>query len=90
MGQYFDAIYGAELDGTRSNKADLLRFALSDTQVKENVTMVGDREHDIIGALANGMNAVGVTYGFGSLQELLQSGATRIVSRPVDLLSALT
>lgn len=38
------------------------------------LTMVGDREHDMIGALANGMNAVGVIYGFGSLQELLEAG----------------
>ncbi len=90
MRQYFDAIYGSELDGTRSDKSDLLRFALSDTQAEENVTMVGDREHDVIGALANGMSAIGVTYGYGSPQELLQAGATRIVSRPVDLLPALT
>jgi phosphoglycolate phosphatase len=89
MRQYFDAVYGSELDGTRSNKADLLRFALSDTQAEENVTMVGDRKHDVIGALENGMNAIGVTYGYGSPQELLQAGATRIVSRPVDLLPVL-
>jgi phosphoglycolate phosphatase len=89
LGQYFDAIYGAELDGTRSNKSDLLRFALSDTRAEENMTMVGDREHDIIGALENGMSAIGVTYGYGSPQELLQAGATRIVHRPADLLPAL-
>ena len=89
LGQYFDAVYGAELDGTRSNKSDLLRFALSDTRAEENMTMVGDREHDIIGALENGMSAIGVTYGYGSPQELLQSGATRIVGRPADLLPAL-
>jgi len=89
MRQYFDAVYGSELDGARSNKSDLLRFALSDIQAEKNVTMVGDREHDIIGALENGMTAIGVTYGYGSPQELLQAGATSIVSRPVDLLPAL-
>ncbi len=89
MSQYFGAIYGAELDGTRTDKSVLLRFALSDTQVEENTTMVGDRKHDIIGALANGMHAIGVTYGYGSRQELLQAGATTVVNRPVELLSVL-
>jgi phosphoglycolate phosphatase len=90
MGQYFDAIYGSELDGTRVEKTELLRFALSETQTEENATMVGDREHDIIGALANGMSAIGVTYGYGSPQELFQAGANGIVGRPADLVPALT
>ncbi len=89
MRHYFEAIYGSELNGTRSNKSDLLRFVLSDTRTEENATMVGDRKEDVTGALENGMSVIGVTYGYGSAQELLQAGATRIVSRPVDLLPAL-
>lgn len=90
MGQYFDAIYGSELDGTRADKSDLLEFALSHTKAEGNVIMVGDREHDILGALANGMSTIGVTYGYGSRQELIQAGAGKLVSRPADLWLALT
>ncbi len=90
MGQFIEAVYGSELDGTRTDKSELLRYALADTQTQDTAIMIGDREHDIIGALANGMRAIGVTYGYGSAQELLQAGATRIVDRPADLLFAIT
>ncbi len=58
---YFSKVFGSELDGTRSDKSDLLRYALSETGVDAtDATMVGDRKHDIIGALENGVTAVGV------------------------------
>ncbi|MBE9067250.1 HAD hydrolase-like protein [Leptolyngbya cf. ectocarpi LEGE 11479] len=90
MRQYFDQVFGSELDGTRANKTELLRFALTKTQPSVTVTMVGDRKHDIIGALANGMDVIGVTYGYGSSQEIQQAGATKLVDRPQDLLSILS
>jgi phosphoglycolate phosphatase len=80
--------WGSELDGTRSAKTVLLRYALAETRSKGAV-MIGDREHDVIGALNNGMRAIGVTYGYGSREELQKAGAAEIVSRPEDLLSLL-
>ena len=62
-----------------------LRFALADTREAKNSTMVGDRKPDITGALANGMTAIGVTYGYGSPQELLDAGAEKLVSCPEEL-----
>ena len=47
--------------------------------------MVGDREHDIIGALNNGMASIGVTYGYGHRQELQRAGAVFIVDSPMEL-----
>ena len=88
LSPYFERIFGSELDGTRADKTELLRFALATTQPTA-ATMIGDRQHDVIGALANGMDVVGVTYGYGSLQELKQAGATRLVDRPADLLSGV-
>ncbi len=88
MGQYFSEIFGSELDGTRSDKTDLLRYALAETR-STNAVMIGDREHDVIGALNNGMRAIGVTYGYGSREELEKAGATETVSQPEDLLSVL-
>jgi len=85
LGSYFLDIFGAELDGTRSDKSELLAYALSKTTCSGYTSMVGDRSHDILGALSNGIEPVGVTYGYGSLQELLQAGATTIMHSPTEL-----
>lgn len=86
---YFRAVFGAELDGTRSRKAELLRFALDEVGARGDSVMVGDREHDVCGAKANGMRSIGVTYGYGSRRELADAGADLIVDTPASLLSAL-
>jgi len=83
--KYFSAVFGSEMDGTRSQKADLLRFALSETGTTRGATMVGDRRHDVLGARQNGMRAVGVTYGYGSRQELEEAGADVIVTAPAEV-----
>ncbi|MNM75650.1 5'-nucleotidase [compost metagenome] len=65
-------IYGSELDGTRTNKVDLLRHLLdAEGLAPECTLMIGDRKHDLIGAHRNGLRAAGVGYGFGSREELL-------------------
>ena len=90
MDTYFETVYGAELDGTRSDKSELLQYAISDSRAKGTLTMIGDRKHDIIGGLANGMDVIGVTYGFGSIQELHEAGASRLVNHPTELLPLLS
>ena len=82
---YFSAVFGSELDGTRSNKGDLLRFALSEVGAARTAIMVGDRKHDVLGAKQNGMCTVGVTYGYGSRQELEEAGADVIVAKPAQI-----
>jgi phosphoglycolate phosphatase len=47
--------------------------------------MVGDREHDVIGALRNNMHIIAVTYGYGTEEELRNAGAEQIASSPADL-----
>jgi phosphoglycolate phosphatase len=87
---YFSNVFGSELDGTRTDKSDLLRYALSETRIEPNdATMVGDRKHDIIGALDNGVSAIGVLYGYGSAEELTLAGASRFANAPSDLVSLL-
>ena len=85
---FFDNIYGAELDGTRSDKSALLAFALSQNEV-QNPVRVGDRRHDVVGARSNGMHSVGVSYGYGSIEELTEAGAGRIVESPAELPAAV-
>lgn len=85
MDPYFDAVFGSELDGTRTDKVELLQYACEQSSTTDVATMVGDRRHDVIGARANGMKVVGVAYGYGSVDELQQAGANTIVHRPREL-----
>jgi phosphoglycolate phosphatase len=84
---YFERVFGSELDGRRSDKSDLLGHALQTTGVDPSrAIMIGDRSHDMIGARNNGMTAVGVLYGYGSKEELLDAGAHHICATPQRLL----
>ena len=85
MGQFFEKVYGCELDGTRSNKADLLKYAINENPQASSRTMIGDRKHDLIGAIANGIRPVGVSYGYGSSDELHAAGATAIANSPAEI-----
>lgn len=89
MGQFFEAVYGCELDGTRSNKSKLLEYAIADNPAAVARTMIGDRKHDLLGAIANGMRPIGVSYGYGSVEELQSAGAIKIASTPEDLAEVL-
>jgi phosphoglycolate phosphatase len=73
---HFDQVFGSELDGTRTDKADLLAYALAVTKADPaRAIMIGDRRHDVVGARKNGMKSIGVLYGYGSLAELRDAGA---------------
>lgn len=85
---YFEHVVGSELDGERVKKADVIREALRQfgaEEAKEKVLMVGDREHDIIGAREAGVASVGVLYGYGSLRELEKAGAEKTVATVEEL-----
>lgn len=69
---HFKVIYGSELDGTRTNKVELIGHLLAEEKLEAAQTlMIGDRKHDLIGARENGLQAVAVGYGFGSHEELM-------------------
>jgi phosphoglycolate phosphatase len=87
--RYFKEIYGSELDGTRSDKASLLAHILKREAIEASQTaMIGDREHDMIGAKENGLSGVGVLWGYGTLAELERSGASACIRHPSDLITA--
>jgi len=90
MGEFFATVYGSELDGTRGTKTELLEFAIGRNPGGTRHIMVGDRKHDLIGAVANKMTPVGVAYGYGSVEELTAAGATAIAVSPADLPGILT
>jgi phosphoglycolate phosphatase len=85
--RYFVRVFGSELDGTRVDKGDLLRYALDEEKVDpRSAVMIGDRSHDVVGARKNGMTAIGVLYGYGSEVELRDAGAHHICAAHPELL----
>ncbi|WP_413476151.1 HAD hydrolase-like protein [Latilactobacillus fuchuensis] len=90
---YFSGVYGASVDETtRVKKADVITYALNTMGLSaqsESLVMVGDRQNDILGAKANQIPAVGVSYGYGSTAELKKAGALAIVAQPTDLVTVL-
>ncbi len=84
---YFVRVAGATMDESRTDKAEVIAYALEGVEPDCRVLMVGDREHDILGAKANGLDAVGVLYGYGSREELETAGASYIVGAAGDILS---
>lgn len=88
LAQYFDYVAGMELDGGRNTKAEVIEYALVTCRItdKTDVLMVGDREHDVMGAKKNGLDCLGVTYGFGDRAELERAGADYIVESASDIL----
>ncbi|HEX9035918.1 MAG TPA: HAD hydrolase-like protein [Ktedonobacterales bacterium] len=87
---YIAQIEGSNLDLTRSDKAEIIAEVLAAYPGVDRsaIVMVGDREHDVLGARANQIDAIGVTYGYGSLAELRAAGATAFAAS-VDALSLL-
>jgi phosphoglycolate phosphatase len=90
LGELFGAVEGCELDGTRGDKASLIGHALQRHGIApSDALMIGDREHDMIGARANGVLGVGVLWGYGSRTELESAGAFTCVATPRDLIAAV-
>ena len=87
--KYFVGIYGATMDGSLIRKADVIRYALDNLGVErenyDQVVMVGDRNNDIYGAKENGIQVIGVLYGYGDLAELQSAGADYIAKMPEEI-----
>lgn len=91
LSRHFEHVFGSELDGTRVHKADLLAWALEQTGIDpSSALMIGDRSHDVLGAKANGMAALGVTYGYGSREELVSAGARHLCATPRAVLEVIS
>ena len=87
LDKYFYFVAGALMDETRTKKGDVIRFVLDScgSPNKESVIMVGDRSHDVIGAKEHEIRSIGVLYGYGSRDELVNAGADFIAATPEDV-----
>lgn len=91
--QHFAAIYGSELTGERTDKAELLGHILQEQEQcveAGSCVMVGDRRHDVIGARANGVRSIGALWGYGGEAELVEAGADAICQSPLELPDVLS
>lgn len=81
---YFDFIGGALMDGTRTEKSEVIEYVLASCKVEDRSTviMVGDRRYDIEGAKRAGLCSLGVLYGYGSREEIESAGPDYIAETP--------
>jgi phosphoglycolate phosphatase len=89
LAKYFTLICGATLDGSRSHKADIITYLLERAGGADNAIMVGDTAYDVIGAKAHGMPAIGVSWGYGKIEDMEQAGAMAIAHTMDELFALL-
>jgi phosphoglycolate phosphatase len=88
--QHFSFEFGSNLDGSLSDKSALLKHALEVTSINpKDSLMIGDREYDILGAKSNLIKSIGVSYGYGSKNELKEAHADFLIETPVELVGAV-
>ena len=89
LAKYFEKICGATMDGSRSHKADVIRYLLAQVSGVENVVMVGDTAYDVIGAAEHQIPCIGVSWGYGLVEDMEKAGAVGIAHSPEALMQMI-
>lgn len=92
LDKIFDEIITAKDDNPHIPKKDLIKTAVLRCEQKSGLknlsaVMVGDTHYDMDGARLYNIPAIGVTYGYGTREELLESGAAHLASSAKELKS---
>lgn len=89
--KYFDFVAAATFDASRNSKDKVIAYALEQLKIEDlsKAVMIGDRHHDIDGANVNGIDSIGVLWGFGSREELTLAGATYVAENISQLLEII-
>ena len=90
LARYFDSICGASLDAGRESKEDVITYLLAQIGTPDQVTMVGDTAYDVVGARAHGIDTIGVTWGYGTREDMAAAGAVALAETPQELHRLLT
>jgi phosphoglycolate phosphatase len=87
LSPFIDFVAGSNLDNTRVAKSEVIAHVLSERPglTADMSVMVGDREHDVIGARHNRLEAIGVAYGYGGAEELQTAGASLVAHSVTEL-----
>lgn len=89
LAPYFDRIFGASTDTSRSTKDAVIAYLLEQSGAKEDMVMVGDTKYDVLGAKVHGIPTIGVSWGYGSVEEMEQAGAVGIADTMEQLLKLI-
>ena len=90
IAKYFESICGATLDGSRDSKEAVIAHLLARCGGVDKAIMVGDTHFDVIGARAHGIDAIGVSWGYGQVSQMEEAGAIAIAHSTGELLEMLT
>ena len=90
LAPYFELICGASLDLSRDSKAAVIAHLLSQVPDVEQVVMVGDTAYDVIGAAEHRIPTIGVSWGYGKVEDMNAAGAVAIAETMDDLYSLLS
>ena len=78
LAEFFEEICGASFDRSRSSKEDVIAYLLSQCGSYDEKIMVGDTAFDVIGAKAHGIPTIGVSWGYGKVEDMEKAGAVSI------------
>lgn len=89
LAKYFTLICGASLDQSRNSKDAVIAYLLAQAETDGEIIMVGDTAFDVLGAKAHGIPAIGVSWGYGKVEDMEQAGAVAIVHTMQELFDTL-
>ncbi len=90
LAEYFERICGASLDRSRSEKADVIAYLLTQVPDVEKTVMVGDTAYDVLGAKQHAIPCIGVAWGYGSTRDMRSAGAVAIAQTVEELCALLS
>lgn len=89
LAPYFEIICGATLDGVRDEKSAVIAYLLEQIGNVEEAVMVGDTAFDVIGAAAHSIPTIGVSWGYGKVEDMVNAGAETIANTMDELFELL-
>ena len=89
LAKYFEKICGATFDGSRSSKSDVIAYLLDQVNDITNTIMVGDTTYDVIGASKHKIDTIGVSWGYGKVEDMEKAGAKAIAHTMEELVDLL-
>lgn len=89
LDSYFDLICGATMDTSRTEKSQVIAYLLEQTGDVSHAIMVGDTKYDVIGASAHSIPTIGVSWGYGTVEDMQNAGAAAIAYTTQELLELL-
>ena len=89
LDRYFTRICGASMDSSRNTKEAVIEYLMETTGERVNMVMVGDTKFDVLGAKHHGIPCIGVSWGYGTVEDMENAGAAAIVHTPDELLKLL-